>query len=315
MSWKKENEKHEVWHTSDAVHHVPVLLHEGVSGLITHPDGVYVDATFGGGGHAREILKRLSDKGRLIAFDQDAQAMKYVPEDKRLTFFNANFRYMQRFLRAEGITKVHGILADLGVSSYQLDAAERGFSYRYNAPLDMRMNTAGKLTAADVLNESSEEKLVSIFSRYGEVRNSKKLAAEIVKARQSRQWRFTGELVQLCRSLSKGNPQRYLSQVFQAIRMEVNDEASALETFLKQSAEVLNTGGRLAIITFHSIEDRMVKNFMKSGNIEGEHQKDEFGKILKPFRLITKKPIVPRKEELKANPRARSAKLRIAEKT
>lgn len=293
-------------------YHVPVLLHESIKALNLKPDGWYVDATFGGGGHAREILAHLGAKGKLIAFDQDASAQQNLPMDERLIFIPQNFRYLRRFLRAEGIAEVDGVLADLGVSSFQFDTAERGFSYRFNAPLDMRMNISTPKTAADVLNHESTQKLQQIFGEFGEVRNAKTLAAKVVEQRLQRPFSNISDLLTVCDQVMKGDRHRYLAQVFQALRIEVNDELEALKDLLRQSAEVLKQGGVLAVITFHSLEDRLVKNFMRNGNFEGEHEKDDFGRIKKTFEVVTKKPIQATTDEVMANSRARSAKLRVA---
>lgn len=293
-------------------YHVPVLLHECVEALNILPDGVYVDTTFGGGGHSREILKHLSAKGKLIAFDQDADAKQNLPSDERLVFIPQNFRHLQRFLRAEGFAKVDGILADLGVSSFQFDTAERGFSYRFDGALDMRMNVNSGRTAADILNQESAATLQQIFGEYGEVRNAKTLAEKIAEVRFQKQFKTISDLLNVCEVVMKGDKHRYWAQVFQALRIEVNDELSALKDLLEQSAKVLKPNGILAVITFHSLEDRLVKNFMKTGNFEGEHIKDDFGNIERLFDVKTKKPIEANAQELKQNSRARSAKLRVA---
>ncbi len=294
-------------------YHLPALASESIEGLNINPDGIYVDATFGGGGHAALILKELGDKGRLIGFDQDEDAAANAPNDPRFTFVKANFRDLKRFLRLHGASKVHGILADLGVSSHQLDEASRGFSYRFKAELDMRMNAAEKRTAADVINHTDEAGLLRIFGEYGEVRNARTLAAAIVQERKTRPIRSIEDFVAMLDPLVRGQRQRYLSQVFQALRIEVNDEMGALADFLKQSQEVLHPGGRLAVISYHSLEDRMVKNFFKTGNVDGKLEQDFYGNIHRPFTLISKKAILPSEKEVRENPRARSAKLRVAE--
>ncbi len=293
-------------------YHVPVLAGESIDALAIKPDGIYIDATFGGGGHSALILDALGDNGRLLGFDQDGDAAQNVPEDDRFTFVQHNFRFMKRFLRLYRVEKVDGILADLGVSSFQLDEGQRGFSYRFDADLDMRMNQGTGNTAATILQEYGERELVRVFSELGEVRNSKTLAARIVEARRDHPLQTIGDFLALLEPLIKGQRLRYLSQVFQALRIEVNDEMGALEDFLLQSMEVLKPGGRLAIITYHSIEDRMVKRFMKAGNMSGEPEKDFYGNINRPFELISRKAILPPKEELQRNPRSRSAKLRVA---
>ena len=301
------------------MYHTSVLLHESIDYLGIQPGGSYVDATFGGGGHTRLILEKLGGKGHLYAFDQDTYAMQNAEDfscDAACTFVHCNVRFLKRHLRAEGLRagSVQGILADLGVSSYQLDTAERGFSYRFQADLDMRMNRQEGLTAADVLNTYDAEELQRMFSELGEVRNSKTLAQGILRQREQRLFKTTGDLTEFCGNYLMGERMRYLSQVFQALRMEVNDELGALEDFLKDAYEMLAPGGRLAVITFHSLEDRMVKNFMKSGNVEGELEKDFYGNITRPWEPVTKKPIEPSETELKVNNRARSSKLRVAAK-
>ena len=301
------------------MYHASVLLHESVDYLGVTPGGSYVDATFGGGGHARLILEKLGGKGHLYAFDQDRDAQENAKEfedNPAFLFVHSNFRFLKRHLRAEGLRagSVQGILADLGVSSYQLDTADRGFSYRFQADLDMRMNQQEGATAADILNTYNAEELQRVFSELGEVRNSKTLAQAVLRSREQRPFQTTGDLVELCGNNLMGERMRYLSQVFQALRMEVNDELGALHDFLKDAYEMLAPGGRLAVITFHSLEDRMVKNFMKTGNVEGIQQKDFYGNITRPWELVTKKPLEPSEEELKINNRSRSSKLRVAEK-
>jgi 16S rRNA (cytosine1402-N4)-methyltransferase len=300
-------------------YHRSVLLEESVNALDLRPGGIYVDATFGGGGHSALIMNKLGGSGTLYGFDQDGDTAINVeiPPFKgarNFTFVASNFRHLKQQLRAEGVRpgKVDGILADLGVSSYQLDTAERGFSYRFDAELDMRMNRQSGETAADILNKRGAEDLQRIFSELGEVRNSKTLALAAVKRRETRPFASTKDLSELCEKYFMGERMRYLSQVFQALRMEVNDELGALEEFLKASAEMLAPGGRLAIITFHSLEDRMVKNFMKTGNIEGHQVKDFYGNIDRPWDLVTKKAIEATDAEQKSNARSRSAKLRVA---
>ncbi|MFN0214440.1 MAG: 16S rRNA (cytosine(1402)-N(4))-methyltransferase RsmH [Saprospiraceae bacterium] len=302
-------------------YHESVLLHESIDLLGITLGGIYVDATFGGGGHSRLILEKMGGKGRLFAFDQDEDAKRNTEQQEFLThpgftFVPSNFRHLKRQLRAEGLRpgSVNGILADLGVSSHQIDTAERGFSYRFEAALDMRMSRIEGETAADLLNTRSAEELVRIFSELGEVRNSKTLAYAVVQEREKKQFRTTGDLVEVCSKNVMGERMRYLSQVFQALRMETNDELGALADFMKEALEMLAPGGRLAVITFHSLEDRMVKNFMKAGNLEGEPDKDFYGNITKPWDLITKKPIEASQKETKQNTRSRSAKLRVAAK-
>lgn len=296
------------------IYHVPVLLEESVSGLNIDPDGVYLDLTFGGGGHSREILKRLKE-GCLIGFDQDSDALANVPDDNHFVFVNHNFRYLRNFMRYYGYDEVNGILADLGVSSHEFDEADRGFSFRFDAELDMRMNQRGKLKASDILNSYSEEELTRIFRNYGEVDNVRRLVDLIVKARMEKAIDRSEEFLQVIAScVPKQKEKKYLAQVFQALRIEVNGELEALEEMLQQAELALRPGGRLVIITYHSLEDRIVKNFLKSGNFEGRIEKDFYGHVKRNFELVNRKVIVPSEEEIERNPRARSAKLRIAEK-
>ena len=296
-------------------YHVPVLLHEVIEGLQIVPSGVYVDCTFGGGGHSKKILEKLDETGKLVVFDQDEDAKKNVPDDPRILFVPHNFRHLQRFLRFHKIFSVNGILADLGVSSHQINEAKRGFSTRFDASMDMRMNRNDSKTAAQVVQTYSEEMLQKIFEKYGEVSNSKTLAQKIVEARRSQPIKTIKEFRNAIFPVVKGNPQKYLAQVFQALRIEVNDELNVLKELLLQSVDVLAPGGRIAVITFHSLEDRLVKTFFKNGNFEPEQQKDIFGNPVKSeLKVITKKPVIPSKEEQKQNPRSRSSKLRIAEK-
>lgn len=298
-------------------YHVPVMLTECIGGLDIKPDGVYVDVTFGGGGHSREILNHLGSGGRLFGFDQDPDARQNAEEfDQRsFTFVDANFRYLKRYLKLYGIKQVDGILADLGISSHQIDEPERGFSIRSEAVLDMRMDQKSELTARKLLNEYDEAALHKILGIYGEVKNAKTLAGAIVSERFNKPFETTVDLIELLKGLApRGREFKYYAQVFQAIRMEVNDEMGALEGFLNQSAEVLKPGGRLVVESYHSLEDRMVKNFINKGKVFGEVEKDFFGNQLKPFKAINRKPITASEEELKMNNRARSAKLRIAEK-
>ncbi len=298
-------------------YHVPVLLRETVDGLDVKPDGVYVDVTFGGGGHSREILSRLGSEGRLFSFDQDADAEQNVPADEsRLTFVRSNFRYLTHWMRYHGQTEgVDGILADLGVSSHHFDAEERGFSFRFDAPLDMRMNGRGGETAAQVLNTRSEEELAKIFQLYGELKNGRRLAAAIVARRQEQAFSAIDDLLQVVKPMMpRDREKKDLARVFQALRIEVNHEMEALEEMLRGALRCLKPGGRLSVLTYHSLEDRMVKNFMRSGNVEGKVEQDFFGNRLSPLRPINNKVIVPSPEEQSTNPRSRSAKLRIAEK-
>jgi 16S rRNA (cytosine1402-N4)-methyltransferase len=296
-------------------YHVPVLLHETINGLNIQPGGIYVDCTFGGGGHSKEILKQLGPHGKLIAFDQDADSKKNLPIDDRITFLPHNFRHLQRFLKLNKIKTVDGIMADLGVSSHQFDEAERGFSTRFEGELDMRMDQRQEMKAVDVVMNYSEEQLHKLFERYGEVTNAKTLARTIVQTRQHTSLRTVSNFKQAINQIVKGNPNKYFAQVFQALRIEVNDELGALKELLQQSVDVLNAHGRIAIITFHSLEDRLVKQFFKKGKFEEEEIEHPFEQAApSPFRLISKKPIQPNAEEIKTNPRSRSARLRVAEK-
>ena len=296
-------------------YHVPVLLEEALDALDIRPDGVYVDLTFGGGGHSRGILDRLGPKGRLIAFDQDEDARRNLPDDPRLTFVPHNFRHMERFLRLHKVLPVDGVLADLGVSSHQFDEGERGFSIRFDAALDMRMDRRQSLTAAQLVRETPEEELHRIFERYGEVTNARTLARTIVETRASQAMQTVKQFMDALQGVVKGNPNRYFAQVFQALRIAVNDEFGALEEMLSQLPSVLKPGGRVAIITFHSLEDRIVKHFFKEGAIGPVTRDEIFGtRPESPFRAVHKKPVLPTEREIRINPRARSAKLRVAEK-
>jgi len=295
-------------------YHLPVLARESIQALAIKPNGIYVDATFGGGGHAQLILQELGDNGRLFGFDQDEDALANVPDDQRFEFVQSNFRYLKRFLKLHSVQQANGILADLGVSSHQLDVPERGFSYRFDADLDMRMNQQGEVTAADVVNTYTAEDLQRVFGEYGEVRNARTLAQRLVAERQVREIRTVNDLLTIIEPIIRGQRARYLSQVFQALRIEVNDEMGALEEFLEQSLEVLTPDGRLVILTYQSIEDRLVKNFLKTGNVQGVVKKDFYGNIDRPFKVITKSPIEPSEAEIADNPRARSAKLRVGVK-
>lgn len=297
-----------------SAYHVPVLLEESVAGLNIQQDGTYVDVTFGGGGHSKAIIEKLNE-GMLIAFDQDIDAAANKLNDDRLIFINQNFKHLKRMLRVHGITEVDGILADLGISSYQVDTSERGFAHRFEGPLDMRMDKSGSLTAEDILNAYAPSQLQRIFGMYGEVRNARTLAQVIADARVNGRIESVGRLLEVIAPAIKGNRNRYLSQVFQALRMEVNDELAVLADFLEQSKQVLKTGGRLVVISYHSIEDRLVKNFIRHGNATGEPVKDFFGREEKYFHSLTKKPVEPSAAEIGNNPRAHSARLRIAERT
>lgn len=297
------------------VYHIPVLLKETVDGLNINPDGVYVDVTFGGGGHSREILSRLSLKGHLYSFDQDEDAEQNIIQDKRFTFVRSNFRYIKNWMRYYDIEQVDGILADLGVSSHHFDAQERGFSFRFDAPLDMRMNQKAQRTAADILNEYSESQLADIFYLYGELRNARKIAATVVKNRANSPIKTTGDFMEIIKTFfEKDREKKELAKVFQALRIEVNQEMQALKEMLTASATILKPGGRLSVLTYHSLEDRMVKNLIKTGNVEGRVEKDFFGNTNAPLKMINNKVIMASEEEQASNPRSRSAKLRIAEK-
>ena len=296
-------------------YHDPVLLKASVDGLNLKGDDVVVDVTFGGGGHSREIIKRLCDKGKLYGFDQDEDAVKNNLEDERFVLVRHNFRYLKNYLKMYGAIPVDAVLADLGVSSHQFDEGERGFSIRFDGPLDMRMNVNAKLTAKQVVNEYDEENLLRIFRAYGEIKNAWKLVQEIIKARTLAEINTTQELCDVAQACVPGKMRnKYLAQVFQALRIEVNDEMGALRSLLEQCYEVIKPGGRLVVITYHSLEDRMVKNFIKNGKIDGELEKDFYGNPLLKFKAVNRKPIVATVEELQQNNRARSAKLRIAER-
>ena len=299
----------------EGLFHVPVLLHEVIEHLQIIPNGIYVDCTFGGGGHSKAILDKLDSTGQLIVFDQDKDAEINLPDDNRVIFISHNFRHLQRFLRLHKIIKVNGILADLGVSSHQINVPERGFSTRFDAALDMRMNQNEEITAGSVIRSYSEERLHKIFEQYGEVTNSKTLAKTIVNLRKSYPLNTVNEFKNAVYPVVKGNPDKYFAQVFQALRIEVNDELDALKEMLEQAVAVLDEGGRIAVITFHSLEDRIVKKFFKNGNFKEEQTRDLYGNLkMNQLKVITKKPIIPSMEEIKNNPRSRSSKLRVAEK-
>ncbi len=301
---------------NNMVYHIPVLLKESVDGLDINPDGVYVDVTFGGGGHSREILSRLGDNGHLFSFDQDADAENNIVDDSRFTFVHSNFRWLSNWMRYYDIEHIDGLLADLGVSSHHFDDAERGFSFRYDAPLDMRMNREGGKTAADIVNDDTEEHLADIFYLYGELRRSRQIAAAIVKARQRKPILTTQDFLQVVDPLFRREKEKKdMARLFQALRIEVNHEMQALSEMLTSATRLLAKGGRLSVITYHSLEDRMVKNIMKSGNVNGKVEEDPvYGRKASPYDLVNNKVIVPSDEEVERNPRSRSAKLRIAEK-
>ncbi|WP_411275372.1 16S rRNA (cytosine(1402)-N(4))-methyltransferase RsmH [Daejeonella sp.] len=296
-------------------YHQPVMLQECIEALNIKPDGIYVDVTFGGGGHSREILKHLGPQGRLLAFDQDADAQKNLPKDDRLTFIDQNFRYMKNNCRLQGAISADGILADLGVSSHQFDQPERGFSTRFDADLDMRMDQGGSLTAREVVNNYTEEQLHRIFGIYGEIKNAKSLARTLVTFRLNKNIQTVADLKNaIAQLIPKGKENKYLAQVFQALRIEVNQELEALKEFLEQSVDVLKSEGRLVVMSYHSLEDRLVKNFIAKGKFHGEVEKDFFGNQIKPLESLIRKAIVASEKEIKENNRARSAKLRIAVK-
>jgi len=298
----------------EKMYHLPVLAEESISALNIQPNGVYIDATFGGGGHSKLILEQLGSAGKLFGFDQDQDALANVLDDTRFTMVPGNFKYLRRFLKMYAVRTVDGILADLGVSSHQLDEAKRGFSYRFDAKLDMRMNQEDAKTAALVLNTYDADSLQRLFSEYGEVRNAKTLTQRILSTRQTKELETINDLLNVLDPLVIGQRWKYLSQVFQALRMEVNDEVKALEDFLKDAFQMLKPGGRLVVIAYHSIEDRCIKQFLKTGSVEGNIQRDFYGSIFRPFQIITKKAIEPSAEELVRNSRARSAKMRVGER-
>ncbi len=299
----------------ETTYHVPVLLNESIEGMNLQPGGIYVDVTFGGGGHSKEILRRMDANAHLYSFDQDEDAEKNIVNDRRFTFVRSNFRYLYNFLRYYGVEQVDAILADLGVSSHHFDDSERGFSFRFDGKLDMRMNKRSGMTAADVVNNYEEERLADLFYLYGELKNSRKLASAIVKARSKQAIVTIGDFLDIVKPMfGREREKKELAKVFQALRIEVNQEMEALKEMLQAATEMLKPGGRLVVITYHSLEDRMVKNLMKTGNVEGKAVQDFFGNVQTDFRLINNKVIVASNEEVTRNPRSRSAKLRIAEK-
>ena len=301
--------------TTAETYHVPVLLQESIDGLDIKPDGVYVDVTFGGGGHSKEILRRLGKNGHLYGFDQDEDAEKNILDDDRFTFVRSNFRYLTNWMRYYDVDHIDGLLADLGVSSHHFDDETRGFSFRFDAPLDMRMNKRSGMTAAEILNNYSEEQLADIFYIYGELKNARKIASAVVKAREEKSIETTGDLMQIAEKLlQREREKKDTAKLFQALRIEVNHEMDALKEMLDGACKVLQEGGRLSVITYHSLEDRIVKNFMKAGNVEGKMKQDFFGRTEAPFRAVSNKVIVPSDEEQQRNPRSRSAKLRVAER-
>ena len=299
----------------EQTYHIPVLLNESIEGMNLHPGGIYVDVTFGGGGHSKEILRQGDESIRLFSFDQDEDAERNIVNDERFTFVRSNFRYLYNFLRYYGVEQVDAVLADLGVSSHHLDEAERGFSFRFDGQLDMRMNKRAGMTAAEVVNTYPEERLADIFYLYGELKNSRKLASAIVKSRASKQIVTIGDFLEIVKPMfGREREKKELAKVFQALRIEVNQEMEALKEMLQAATEALKPGGRLVVITYHSLEDRIVKNMMKTGNIEGRVEQDFYGRVQTPYRLVNSKVIVATEEEVNRNPRSRSAKLRIAEK-
>lgn len=302
-------------------YHIPVLLHESIDGLNIKPDGLYVDVTFGGGGHSREILRRLGPNGHLYSFDQDEDAMHNILSDERFTFVKSNFRYITNWMRYYEVKHIDGLLADLGVSSHHFDDAERGFSFRFDAALDMRMNKRAGMTAADIVNNYDEKQLADVFYLYGELKQSRRMAAAIIAQRKNKRINTTADLLTAVgigpleeEARGKGQEKKDAARLFQALRIEVNHEMDALRDMLKGAATLLAPGGRLSVITYHSLEDRIVKNVMRSGNAEGRLEQDFYGRVESPFRLVNNKVITPPEEELQRNPRSRSAKLRIAEK-
>jgi 16S rRNA (cytosine1402-N4)-methyltransferase len=298
-----------------AIYHIPVLLKESIDGLNIRPEGIYVDVTFGGGGHSREILNRLNDDGHLYGFDQDLAAEKNLLPHKQFTFIRSNFRYLSNFMDWNNVEKIDGLLADLGVSWRHLDDETRGFSFRFDGDLDMRMNKHAGKTAADVLNTYTEENLANIFYTYGELRNSRAIAKTIVRTREKRKIQTVCDFLDILKPFfSREKEKKQMAQAFQALRIEVNEELEVLKDMLQQAVDLLKSGGRLVVITYHSLEDRLVKNFFKTGDFEGTVRKDFFGNVLAPFRLINKKVFIPSEEEIERNPRSRSAKLRIVEK-
>lgn len=299
---------------SGVIYHTPALLNETIEGLNLKADGIYVDVTFGGGGHSKEILNRIGAKGKLFGFDQDLDAIKNIVDDKRFTFIRSNFKYMKNFLRFHGVEKVDGILADLGVSSHHFDEAERGFSFRFDGALDMRMNTESKITAASILNTYSEEDLANVFYLYGELHNSRKIARTVVQARTKEPIERIFQFIEILKPyFGREKEKKDMARVFQALRIEVNQEMEVLRELLEQSLEMLNPGGRIVVLTYHSLEDRLVKNYFRSGNFEGKLEKDFYGNIIAPLKPVNNKVIIASDEEVERNPRARSAKLRIAE--
>lgn len=299
----------------EPVYHIPALLNECLEGLNISPNGTYVDVTFGGGGHSRGIVEKLGEGGRLFSFDQDSDAEKNIIDDKRFTFVKSNFRFLKNFMQYHGISEVDGIIADLGVSFHHFDEADRGFSFRFDGKLDMRMNRKGGKSAADIINRYPEDKIADILYYYGEMRNARRIASAIVRKRENKAIETTSDLLAIIKDMvNPKQEKKELAQIFQALRIEVNDEMASLKSMLLQSAAILKPGGRMVVLTYHSLEDRIVKDFFKFGNFEGKAEKDFFGRVIAPLKQVNNKVIVPTDEEIERNPRSRSAKLRIAEK-
>ena len=299
----------------EPVYHIPALLEECLEGLNISPNGTYVDVTFGGGGHSRGIIENLGEEGRLFSFDQDSDAEKNIIDDKRFTFVKSNFRFLKNFMQYHNIDEVDGIIADLGVSFHHFDEADRGFSFRFDGKLDMRMNRRGGKSASEIINRYPEDKIADILYYYGEMRNARRIASAIVKRRENKSIETTSDFLSVIKDLvNPKQEKKELAQIFQALRIEVNDEMASLKTMLMQSAKILKPGGRMVVLTYHSLEDRIVKDFFKFGNFEGKAEKDFFGRVIAPLKQVNNKVIIPSEEEIERNPRSRSAKLRIAEK-
>ena len=299
----------------EPVYHIPALLNECLEGLNISPNGTYVDVTFGGGGHSRGIIENLGEGGRLFSFDQDSDAEKNIIEDKRFTFVKSNFRFLKNFMQYHNVDEVDGIIADLGVSFHHFDEADRGFSFRFDGKLDMRMNRRGGKSASEIINRYPEDKIADILYYYGEMRNARRIASAIVKRRENKSIETTSDFLSVIKDLvNPKQEKKELAQIFQALRIEVNDEMASLKTMLMQSAKILKPGGRMVVLTYHSLEDRIVKDFFKFGNFEGKAEKDFFGRVIAPLKQVNNKVIIPSEEEIERNPRSRSAKLRIAEK-
>ena len=299
----------------EPVYHIPALLEECLEGLNISPNGTYVDVTFGGGGHSRGIIENLGEEGRLFSFDQDSDTEKNIIDDKRFTFVKSNFRFLKNFMQYHNVDEVDGIIADLGVSFHHFDEADRGFSFRFDGKLDMRMNRRGGKSASEIINRYPEDKIADILYYYGEMRNARRIASAIVKRRENKSIETTSDFLSVIKDLvNPKQEKKELAQIFQALRIEVNDEMASLKTMLMQSAKILKPGGRMVVLTYHSLEDRIVKDFFKFGNFEGKAEKDFFGRVIAPLKQVNNKVIIPSEEEIERNPRSRSAKLRIAEK-